>query len=632
MAIRKSFPSYEIGPLILERTRRPEFGELYSSVSFELARTLHRKPSEIADQIVENTDISRAIYLEEVKSMAGYVNFFANHPRFSELTLNSSRSLDESYGYVKVDAPIRIIVEHTSANPSGPIHVGTARNAIIGDCLARLLRSRGHDVKRHFYVNDVGRQVAIAAYGSMLSRDVERPKGVAYDEWIGLIYAISSTLLRIEEIKSEIASLEGETSVQEKLSELKDELYGCVAIASELQGRNGELFEGILKGIQQDEDPNSCISEIISDYEKGKKETTRFVRGIVGRCIDSFRKTLGRIGISFDSWDWESSFVWNGSVRRTVDELRKTPHVKEVEGALVLQSEDAIESYGLRERLDIRDRFEIPELTLTRYDGTTLYTTRDMAYTIWKLSRADKVINVIGFDQAVAQLQLKLALYMLGYKDVVDRLVHYGYELVKIPGMKMARRRGRYVSLDQVMNQASTLALKAVTEKSPHLSDTEKEEIATFVGLGAVRYALASTDPAKTVEFEWGRVLNFQQNSAPFIQYAHARAVNILRRSKVEPRNPDFSSLSHQLERRLIWLVARFPTVFVQSVEELRPHTIADFANTLAEAFNSYYASVPVLRAVNRGTRDARLFLVDSVRISLRNALKLLGIRAPERM
>ncbi|HID90679.1 TPA: arginine--tRNA ligase [Candidatus Bathyarchaeota archaeon] len=617
--------------LRLDETRRPEFGELYSSVSFDLARRLQKEPARVADGIVKNMDLSTAAYVEEAKSVAGYVNFHLNYPAFSALTLRSAAELDGSYGYVRTESPLRIIVEHTSANPSGPIHVGTARNAVLGDCLARMLRARGHDVKTHFYINDVGRQVAIVAYGSSLSR-VRRPRGVRADEWIGLVYAITSTLLGIRELKSQIESLRDKPGAELKLSKLRDDLYSYAATASELQSRNGELFQSILEGIERDEDPESSILRIIRGYEKGCEETKEAVRRIVDDCVGAFKQTLDRIGIRFDSWDWESSFVWDGSVRDAVERLRGTPYASEEEGALVLDSRAVIEDHSLKEGLGIGERYEIPKLTLTRADGTTLYTTRDVAYTIWKLERADKAINVIGFDQSIAQIQLKLALYILGYEDALDRVVHYAYELVKLPGMKMARRRGRYVTLDHVMDQAIMLAYEAVSEKSPHLSEDERRRIADFVGVGAVRYALASVDPVKTVEFAWDRVLDLEQNSAPFIQYAHARAVNIMRRGGVEPRNPDFSSLDHRLERKLVWLVARFPKVFIQACEELRPSLIADYANTVAETFNSYYASVPVLKAKSEGVRDARLMLVNSVRVTLQNALRLLGIKAPERM
>ena len=629
-ALKKAFPRVKVAPS-LERTRDPKYGEFYSSVGFEIAKQVKKKPEAIADQIVKKTDTSKAKYVKAVKSLGGYVNFFVDHPKFAKLVLKSVTSLDKGYGYVKTEKPLKMIVEHTSANPSGPLHVGTARNSVLGDCLAKMLKARGHSVRTHFYLDDMGRQVATVAYGYVASGK-KRPKKMKADDWIGLVYATTSTLLDIRRLKAEVQAVLGKEGMEDKLGALRDELYHNAAIIQELKSRDVELFLNIFNGIEKDEDPEVTISRLIRNYEKGDEKAKKLIMELVQKCVKAFEKTLDDIGIRFDSWDWESSFVWDGSVKKAIDGLKKTPYVAEREGALILNAGKIIKDYGPKERLGIKERFDVPELTLMRSDGTTLYTTRDIAYTIWKLGQAKRVINVIGFDQSLAQIQLKLALRALGYEDIADRLIHFAYELVKLPGMKMARRRGRYVTLDQVIDQAVRLAYKAVSEKSPQLSESKKRKIASFVGLGAVRYALVSVDPTKAVDFVWERVLDFEQNSAPFIQYAHARASNILKRAKVKPTKPDFSSLDHELERRLVLLMARFPNVFIDGCDGLRPSVIADYANELAEVFSSYYASVPVLKAETKGLRDARLMLVESIRITLRNALDLLGIHAPERM
>lgn len=630
-ALARAFPRAEVDSLSLDDAKRPEFGELYSSVAFDLAKTVRMRPQEVAERIANRVDLSEARYVSAVRSVGGYVNFFLNHSAMSELTTKSALELDEDYGSVKSARPLRIIVEHTSANPSGPIHIGTARNSILGDCLARMLRARGHDVETHFYMDDIGRQVAIATYG-LTASGVRRPTEMKGDAWIGLVYAITNTLLKIRELKSRISSLRGKVGMEGQLKRSQEELHSYAAVASELEGRNKELFSAILERVEADEDPNLTISDLSRKYEMGDPSVKRTVRKVVDECVKGFDQTLSKIGVSFDSWDWESSYVWSGDVGKVVDALRKTPYVSEVDGAHVLSTSRIVDDRDLRERLGIGGRYEISDLTLTRSDGTTLYTTRDMAYSLWKLERANRVINVIGFDQSLAQIQLKLALSVLGHEDVFDRMVHYVHELVRLPGIKMARRLGRYVTLDQVIDEAESLAYRIVSEKSGELPEDKRREIASFVATGAIRYALASVDPLKTVDFRWERVLDFEQNSGPFIQYAHARASNILARAKEEPKNPDFHLLDHELEHKLVWLVSRFPDVFIRACERLRPNLIADFANELAEAFNSYYAGVPVLKAKPEGLRDARLMLVKAIRITLRNSLKLLGIHSPDRM
>jgi arginyl-tRNA synthetase len=271
-------------------------------------------------------------------------------------------------------------------------------------------------------------------------------------------------------------------------------------------------------------------------------------------------------------------------------------------------------------------------LTLVRSDGTTLYTTRDIAYSLWKFEKAEKVINVIGMEQNLAQLQLKIALYALGFDKLAENLVHFAYNLVSLPGYKMSSRRGRYITFDEVMDEAVKRAYEEVSKRSPQLSEEEKQEIADFVGIGAVRYALVEVDPSKPVVFTWDRVLNFETNSAPYIQYTHARACSILRKAVKKPENPAYKLLKEKIEHEIVLDIASFPDVFVEAAQFLKPNLVADFANALADIFNTFYNALPVIKAEPQGLSDARLALVDAVRIVLRNALNLIGIVAPEKM
>jgi arginyl-tRNA synthetase len=196
----------------------------------------------------------------------------------------------------------------------------------------------------------------------------------------------------------------------------------------------------------------------------------------------------------------------------------------------------------------------------------------------------------------------------------------------------MSSRRGRYITLDEVIGEAIERAYDEISKRSPRASEEEKRRISKLVGIGALKYALVEVDPAKPVVFTWDRVLDFEKNSAPYIQYSHARGGSILRKAAREPESPDYSLLTTQLEHDIILMLARFPEVFVDVVEDLRPNQIADFANALADKFNKFYASLPVIKAEPQGLSDARLTLVDATKIVFRNALELLGIEAPSRM
>jgi arginyl-tRNA synthetase len=291
-----------------------------------------------------------------------------------------------------------------------------------------------------------------------------------------------------------------------------------------------------------------------------------------------------------------------------------------------------VETLGLRKKLGLGDNYEVPSLTLVRADGTTLYTTRDVVYTLWKFERADKVINVIGMEQNLSQLQLKIALHALGYGKYADNLVHFAYNLVTLPGYKMSSRRGHYITFDEVMDEAVKRAYEEVSKRSPQLSEEEKQKIADFVGIGAVRYALVEVDTSKPVVFTWDRVLNFEKNSAPYIQYTHARACSIMRKAERKPKKPSYGLLKEPLEHEILLELATFPDTFIEAAEYLKPHLIADYANGLSDKFNTFYNALPVIKAEPAELSDARLGLVDAVRITLRNALNLIGVYAPEKM
>ncbi|MBC7129903.1 arginine--tRNA ligase, partial [Candidatus Bathyarchaeota archaeon] len=419
-----------------------------------------------------------------------------NFAKFSALTLESARQLDEIYGLVKVDKPLRIIVEHTSVNPLHPIHIGQARNPMLGDSLARILAARGHKVFRHYYVDDVGRQTAVVAYGYAKLGKPKPPEKP--DHFLGKIYTITSCLVEINRLKRELEL--AKTLRKEEVSRLQRELDDWLSVAVELKEKHPKLFEELLKKISEDKDPEKTINELNRAYEAGYDDAKNLIREVSKLCLEGFKETLRRAGITYDSWDWESDLVWSGLVAEVLQLLKQTPYVFVEGGVIEFDAEKVVRELNLWSRLGLREGYEVPSLTLVRADGTTLYTTRDIAYTIWKFRKADKCINVIGMEQSLAQMQLKIALYALGYEKQADNLVHFAYNLVTLPGYKMSSRRGRYITFDEVMDEAVKRAYEEVSKRSPHLHEEEKRRVSEFVGIGAVRYALVNVDPAKPVE------------------------------------------------------------------------------------------------------------------------------------
>ena len=629
-AFKKLFPEIQIENLAIEKPPNPEFGQLASSMSFELAKKLEQKPLALAERLAKAVDTSEFSLISSVSAAGGgYVNFHVNFPKFTALTLRSARTLDAGYGFVKTEEPLKIIVEHTSANPLHPLTIGTARNPVLGDTLARLLSSRGHAVSRHFYIDDVGRQTSVIAYGYE-KLGTPKPEGKP-DQFIGKIYTITSCLVEINRLKNELENAKS-VSAAEEIAKITKELDDWVSIAAEMKDKYPTLFESLLEKIVADKNPEDSVKILNKAYELKEEKARQLIRNVSELCLEGFRETLGRIGVSLDSWDWESDLVWSCRVNEVFLKLKKSPYTFAEGGVLEFDAGEAVKQQGLWAKLGIKEGHEIPPLTLGRADGTTLYTTRDTAYTLWKFERADKVINVIGMEQSLAQLQLKIALHALGYSKFADNLIHFAYNLVTLPGYKMSSRRGRYITLDEVMNEAVRRAYEEVTKRSPQLSEKEKMKIADFVGLGAVRYALIEVDISKPVLFTWDRVLNFEKNSAPYIQYTHARACSIMKKAGEKTGKPDFDLLSEKLEQEIILTLASFPDTFVEATEYLKPNLVADFANILADKFNTFYNAFPVIKAEPQGLSNARLALTDTVRIALRNALNLIGILAPEKM
>jgi arginyl-tRNA synthetase len=603
-----------------------EMGDL-SFECFNIARLLSVAPSKIVDELVDNLRKLNFNFIREVHGIStGYINFKINHIKLGELTFNAIEELDEKYGFIKSENIRNIIIEHTSANPIRPLHIGNARNAIIGDTLYRLLKSRGHNVMRHFYIDDVGLQVAIAAYGyDKLGRP--KPNGKT-DEFIGLIYAMMNCILEIKKLKEEIKKLkeEGSNDVKFALAKLDE----WMSIAADLSRRNQELFSKLLECVEKDNNPFLIINNIMKLYEEKNEEVVKLIREVCKLGLDGFRESLKRINIEFDSWDWESEItVWSGMTNNIIEMLRNTQYTY-TNGALILDVDKAAETLNIKNELK-KIHAKIPPLTLIRSDGTTLYVTRDIAYSLWKFNKADMVINVIGVEQTIPQIQLKIALYLLGRRKEAENLIHYGYEMVQLENGKMSSRKGKYITLDQIINEAIIRSYNEIDKRSRLMTENEKRKLAEKIGIGAIRYAFISINANKPIVFTWDRVLDFNRNSAPFIQYAYARAHNIINKSGGYEKTASVELLKEDIEQRLIVKLAEFPEVVIDAADNLKPEIIANYCNDLAELFNTFYDRCPVLTAENN-LRNIRLRLVNCVKIVLRNGLNILGIEAPEVM
>jgi arginyl-tRNA synthetase len=370
--------------------------------------------------------------------------------------------------------------------------------------------------------------------------------------------------------------------------------------------------------LNEEPDKVAEIDKRMQLVESGDEETIKSFDEAVEFAVTGIKQTLLKMNVSHDSFPHESSFIRSGAVSRIVEEIKETGRTADDNGALVVDLED----YGFEKTLVIQ-----------RSDGTSLYTTRDLAYHEWKGERADRMIDVLGADHKLISGQLKATLNAIGKKEPEIVI----FEFVSLPEGSMSTRRGKFISADDLLEQVEEQAYAEVDKRRPEMEDEFKKQVASMVGIGAVRYDIVKVSPEKSTVFNWEEALDFEKQGAPFIQYSHARACNILKKAEEEGKwNPaeeiDPSLLTEDTEVDLIKKMASFDSIIDACARDLKPHTIAIYARELADAFNQFYRFVPVVSAEEDDIRASRLALVNCARIVLANVLDTLGIGAPESM
>lgn len=569
-----------------------------------------------------------------VEMIYGYLNIKFDKEDYTRAFYTEFNSVVKPYGSSQLKEKIKVVVEHTSANPVHPLHIGHARNSSLGDTLSNLLNFYGFDVERRFYIDDVGRQTAVLVYAiKQLSKEenwIKMMGNTKPDHWLGQVYAIANTLIELNKVKKEMKMLTDEDKYKE-LAKKQDEV---VAEAIRLREQNQVVFDVLAKYIIDAEDPESEISELSRLYEEGETSTVNLFREIIGYALEGFKQTLGKIGITFDKWDWESDLIWNGNVKLILEKARSTAFYTRYKDAEAIELQVILNEH-LKRELRIPADMEIPPLILKRSDGTTLYTTRDIAYTIKKFeeSGAEYVINVIGKEQMLPQAQLRAALYLLGYTKYAKNLIHYSYEMVTLPGFKMSGRRGRYITLDELLNLSIQKAKIELLKRGHKQDDSMLEEVSNAVGAAAIRYALVSVSSDKPIVLKIEDIVNFEKNSAPYVQYTYARACGLLRKAQGfdAPKNFDYLN-NDALSYKLVRILSRFPWIIAKSTIELKPEIIVGYANELAQSFNKWYDTIPVLGDEVIDRRNLKLFLALSTKEILGSVLKILGIKPLERI
>jgi arginyl-tRNA synthetase len=522
-----------------------EHADLASTVAFALAKQRKQAPITIAQELAADLVKNPSLAGVTIEAKGPYLNFIFGSGYVSEALREAVRP---GYGNLP-KKPVRVVLEHTSANPNGPLHVGHIRNSIIGDTLARTFRKAGYSLEVQYYVNDMGRQIAIVVWG--------------FDNL--------------------------DSAAQE--DEKEDAHIARVYIAANRE-------------IEKDAGITQQVNTLMQLVENGDPATTKKFRREVSRCLDGFKVTLKDLNVAHDRFVWESDFIRNGNTERIISKLKRLPQAREEETLALDLSE-----FGFGNKYVIR-----------RSDGTSVYAARDLAFHAWKGANFDRVIDVLGADHKLIGAQLQCTMKLLGEK--VPEIVFF--EFVSLPEGSMSTRAGKFVSADDLITEIRKRAFDEVTVRRPELDEETRRSIARSVGLAAIRYDIVKVSPEKSTVFDWKDALDFERQSGPYIQYAHARACSIL--EKAGPF-PECFELETEQEIVLAKKIARFPRVIESVVAGLHPHILAIYARELADTFNTFYHFEPVLKSEGK-IRDRRLTLVKALQNTLKESLETLGIDA----
>ncbi len=550
----------------LETPSDQSLGDL-SFPCFPFCKQSRKSPIETAEMIAEK--IQKPTYIKKIQVNGGYINFWIDNQTLLEQTILEILKKENDYG-ILAKKNKKIIVEHTSANPNGPLHVGRARNPIIGDTIARLMKAAGYTVETQFYLDDLGKQVAI------------------------LTWAFHHL---------------DESEVSEKLNDKPD--HHAV-----------RYYQKAYDLMKEDESILKEIDDLVHQSELGDDTAISLGKRSYEPVLKGISESLATINISLDSFIPESTFVKNGSVNDVIEKLKNTSYCKEENNALFLD----LKSFGVKGRST--------KFFITRSNGTSLYATRDIAYHLWKNNHADMLINILGEDHKLESKQVEIALDLLkAEKKPVPvfysfvslpggkmstrrgRVVYLDDLIVECKSRaydEVKKRRENDLdesSMKKIANIVGIGALRYNIIKVQPEKDIEFkwEEALSFEGNTApfIQYAIA--------------------RCASILKKEHIDKKTLI-------QSFDTSLLTHESEIKLGKKIAYFPLIINEAAHSFKPHLITQYLFESASLFNQFYRDCPVLSAESQNLKKARLAFVISTKIVLENGLNLLGIEALEEM
>ena len=482
----------------------------------------------------------------------------------------ASLSNDERLGVSRALSPRRVVIDYSAPNVAKEMHVGHLRTTVIGDALVRMFVFVGHSVIRENHIGDWG-----------------TPFGMLIEHLLDL----------------------GETEAAEHLS-------------------LGDL-DGFYKQARAKFDASDAFKERARDrvvlLQGGDAETRRLWRLLVALSTKHFNAVYSRLGVLLVDDDLMGESAYNELMPDVIVRLDRLGLLQESDGA------DVVYPPGYTNR----DGDPLP-LIVQKGKGGFNYATSDLACVIDRVERlgADLLLYVVGAPQAQHLSMVFDVARMAGWLVPPAEAVHVSFGSVLGSDRKMLKSRsGEPLKFIELLEEAVARADAAVAEKNPDLAPADRAEVARMIGIGAVKYADLSTDRVRDYVFDWDRMLSFDGNTAPYLQYAHARICSIFRRagvdrSSVAGRTPRIEA---EQERALALALLGFDSAVADTLERYSPHRLCTYLYDLSTAFSAFYEHCPVLKAEGE-VRESRLVLCDLVARVLNTGLGLLGIESPEQM
>lgn len=568
----------------LQKTR-PDFEGNLTLVTFPLLKTSHKSPdatsAEIGEYLKNNCDA-----VSDYNVVKGFLNLIISPDAW--LGLLNDINADEHYGEKKAgDDSQLVMIEYSSPNTNKPLHLGHVRNNLLGWSLAQIIAANGNKVVKTNIVNDRGIHIcksmlAWLRYGNGETPETSGKKG---DHLIGDYYVAFDKHYR-EEIKKLVAEGMNEEKAKQEAPLMKE------------------------------------AHDMLVKWEQGDEEVRALWKKMNEWVYAGFDETYKMMGVSFDKIYYESETYLEGK-EKVEEGLEKGIFYRRDDGSVWAD----LKPEGLDEKL------------LLRSDGTSVYMTQDIgtAKLRFKDYPIDKMIYVVGNEQNYHFQVLSILLDKLGFKWGKD-LTHFSYGMVELPNGKMKSREGTVVDADDLMEAMIDEARRTSDElgKFADMSETEKNEVARIVGLGALKYFILKVDARKNMLFNPEESIDFNGNTGPFIQYTYARIRSILRKADAagikmpEKVGSEYKPTDKEVE--LIQKVSEYAAVVEQAGSDYSPSGIANYCYELTKAFNQFYHEYSILGADKEEEKIFRIMLAKNVAKTIKNGFALLGIEVPERM